>query len=260
MAELITEHTDSEKRVSVTFHKNQMVGGDKKYATVKRNTATLENIIAAVKKNNPLVSETIIRMMATEFKIAMLQRLNAGEAVNVLDLGVMYLTSRGSVDSQNPTVDDVPEIGIAFTPSKEAKDAVTKLFVDSVSTENTAPTIKCFIDLYTEKAGNVATEGMPMQISGIRLKIAGDDERTGVFFAPVLEDGTMESNDTLWIKATHIFQNTPKSLSLILPAELKAGTSWFVAIRTSNAHGKREIKSVRETVSDQPIRIVAAEK
>lgn len=260
MAELITEHTDSEKRVSATFHKNKMVGGDKKYATVKRNTATLENIIAAVKKNNPLVSETIIRMMATEFKIAMLQRLNAGEAVNVLDLGVLYLTSRGSVDSMSPTVEDVPEIGIAFSPSKEAKDAVTNVFVDSVASENTAPAIKQFTDLYTEIIGNEVTEGMPMQISGARLKIAGDNARTGVFFAPALEDGTMESNGTLWIRAGHVFQNTPKNISLILPAELKAGTSWFVVIRTSSAHGNREIKSVRESVSEQPIMIVAAEK
>lgn len=258
MAELITEHVDSEKRVSATFHKNHMVDGDKKYAVVKRNTATFENVIATVKKNCPLISESVIRMLATEFKIAILQKLQTGEAVNIFDLGVLYLTSRGSVDAQNPTVDDVPEFGIGYIPSREAKQSVANVFVDSVSTESTSPAIKQFTDLFTGRCGTEATEGNPMQISGSRLKIAGDSRRTGVFFAPVLEDGTICSDENTWIKASRVFHNMPKNISLILPPELKAGSSWFVVIWTSSSHGNKEIKSVRESISALPISIVSA--
>lgn len=260
MGELITKHEDSEKRVSATFHKNCMLDGDKKYATVKRNTATLENVIATVRKNNPLVSETIIRMMAAEFKIAIIQKLRDGEAANILDLGVMYLNACGSVDAQEPTADDVPGIGIGFTPSKEAKDAVSGISVDSVLDENTAPAIKQFTDLYTETSGVLASEGMPLGISGERLKIAGDSGQTGVFFAPMLEDGTMGIDKTAWVRASHVFQNKPKSLSLILPPELKAGTSWFVIIRTACSHGSRVNKTVREGVSARPLTVIPAEK
>ena len=42
-------------------------------------------------------------MLATEFKIAMLEKLRAGEVVNLFDLGVMYLTATGSIDAQSPT-------------------------------------------------------------------------------------------------------------------------------------------------------------
>lgn len=259
MSELITEHFDSEKRVSATFHKNCMVDGDKKYATVKRHTATLENVIATVKKNNPLVSENVVRMMATEFKIAILQKLKAGEAVNMFDLGVLYLNSRGGIDAQDPTLDDVPDIGIGFVPSKEAKEAVGGVFVGSIVAESTAPAIRGFADLFTGQDGSEMTEGMPLQISGERLKIAGDMERTGVFFAPVMADGTMNSDEGLWVRAAHVFQNKPKTVSLILPPELKAGTSWFVIIRTSCSHGKREIKSVREAVSALPLNVVPIE-
>lgn len=258
MAELITNHSDSEKRVSATFHKNCMLDGDKKYATVKRNTATLENVIATVKKNNPLLSETVIRMMATEFKIAFLQKLQAGEAVNIFDLGIVYLTSRGSIDAQDPTINDVPGIGIGFIASKEAKESVSGIFVDAVSAENTVPAIRQFTDLFTGQSGGKATEGMPVRISGDRLKIAGDGGRTGVFFAPVLEDGTMGSDESVWVKASHVFQNMPKNVSLILPPELKAGTSWFVVIRTSSSHGNKKIKSVRESVSALPLSVVSA--
>ena len=258
MSELITEHSDSEKRVSATFHKNCMVDGDKKYATVKRNTATLENVIAVVKKNNPLVSETIIRMMATEFKIAILQKLREGEAVNVLDLGILYLNSHGGIDAQDPTVDDVPDLGLGFAPSKEAKSSVADVLVDSVATENTAPAIRQITDLFTERVGCEATEGMPVQISGERLRVAGDGIRTGVFFAPVMADGTVGSDEAAWVRATHVFQNMPKTISLILPPQLKAGSSWFVVIRTSSSHGKREVKSVREAVSALPLTVIPA--
>ena len=258
MGELITQHEDSEKRVSATFHKNVLVDGDKKYATVKRNTATLENLIAVVKKNNPLVSETVIRMLATEFKIAAIEKLRAGEAVNLFDLGVMYLTATGSIDAQSPTAADVPGIGIGFTPSKEAREAVSGVSVGNILAEGSAPLIKQFTDLYTEQAGNEVTEGMPMLIAGERLKVGGDGERTGVFFAPVLESGEMSGDEASWVKAAHVFRNMPKSLSLILPPELKAGTSWFVVVRTSSARGGRQIKSVREGVSERPLTVVAA--
>lgn len=258
MSELITEHLNSEKSVNATFHKNCMVDGDKKYATVKRNTATLENVIAVVKQNNPLVSETIIRMMATEFKIAVLQKLGNGEAVNVFDLGIMYLNSRGGIDAQDPTVEDVPDLGIGFVPSKEAKSSVAGVFVGGVVAENTDPAIRQFTDLFTGQTGHEATEGMPLQVSGERLKIAGDSNRTGVFFAPVKTDGSMNSDEQTWVKASHVFQNMPKTISLILPPELKAGTSWFVVVRTSSSHGKREVKSVREATSARPLAIVSA--
>ena len=52
----------------------------------------------------------------------------------------------------------------------------------------------------------------------------------------------------------------PKTISLILPPQLKAGTSWFVVIRTSSGHGKREVKSVRETVSALPLTVIPAEE
>ncbi len=259
MSELITEHLNSEKHVNATFHKNCMVDGDKKYATVKRKTATLENVIATVKENNPLVSETIIRMMATEFKIAVLQKLKDGEAVNVFDLGIMYLNSRGGIDAQDPTVEDVPNLGIDFIPSKEAKSSLVGLFVGSVVAENTDPMIRQFTDLFTGQAGHEATEGMPFQVSGERLKIAGDSSRTGVFFAPVMADGSMNGDEGAWVRASHVFQNMPKTISLVLPPELKAGTSWFIVIRTSSSHGKREVKSVREAVSALPLTVIPAE-
>ncbi len=41
MAELITEHTGSTKTVNVTVRKSHIIDGEKQFATVNRNTATL---------------------------------------------------------------------------------------------------------------------------------------------------------------------------------------------------------------------------
>ena len=222
MAELITEHTGSTKTVNVTVRKSHIIDGEKQFATVNRNTATLENIIAAVHKNNPLISENIIRTVATEFKIAMLEKLQNGEGLNLFDLGTLYLTSKGSIESENPTAEDVPAFGVGFTPSKTAKFSVSDIEIDSLEKAETSPSIASFTDLSTNKNGFEITEGGGMKISGERLKIAGNNDATGVFLAPALESGKIDENEENWKKVSRLFRNFPKDLSFLLPEDAKS--------------------------------------
>lgn len=258
MAELITEHTGSIKTVNVTVHANPIMDGDKKYATVNRNTATLENLIAHVHENNPLISENIIRTVATEFKIAMIQKLKNGEALNVFDLGTMYLTSKGSIDSENPTIEDVPSFGIAFTPSKTAKFSVSDVEIDSISTANTMPTIGNFTDLSTNETGFKITEGGGMKISGTKLKIAGNSDKTGVFFAPALQDNSMDYDETKWKRVSRLFRNYPKELSFFLPSGVEAGSKWYVVIRTASMWGTRISTKIKSYAGENPVEIISA--
>ena len=258
MTELITEHTGAKKTVNITVHKHHIVSGDQQYATVNRNTASLENLIAAVHKNNPLIPETIIRLMATEFKIVMVQKLNSGEGFNCFDLGILYLTSKGSIESENPSAEDVPAFGVAFTPSKTARYSVSGIEIDSLTKADTLPAIGSFKDLSTNKSGLEITEGGGMQICGQRLKIAGDTEQTGIFFAPVQEDGSIDADETKWHRVSKVFRNFPKDLSFFLPDELTAGSKWFVVLRSCSTWGTRTSNSLKTAVSENPITIISA--
>ena len=258
MAELITEHTGSTKTVNVTVRKSHIIDGEKQFATVNRNTATLENIIAAVHKNNPLISENIIRTVATEFKIAMLEKLQNGEGLNLFDLGTLYLTSKGSIESENPTAEDVPAFGVGFTPTKTAKFSVSDIEIDSLEKAETSPSIASFTDLSTNKNGFEITEGGGMKISGERLKIAGNNDATGVFFAPALESGKIDENEENWKKVSRLFRNFPKDLSFLLPEDAKAESKWFIVVRTASSWGSRTTSSLKTSISKNPISVVSA--
>ena len=258
MNELITNHVDSNKHVNVTVHRSAFSNGEKKYALVNRNTASLENLIAVVHQNNPLLSESVIRMVATEFKIAIQQKLKAGEAVNVFDMGTLYLTAKGGIDSQEPTSGDIPQLGVAFTPSKTAKESVVNIEIDTAVMADTNPAIGTFTDLSTNITGFEMTQNMPMKITGDRLKIIGDSQFAGIYFAPVLESGKINSDETAWIKVDKIFKNSPKELSFIIPSHLVPDSNYFVIIRTFGGRGNKANKTLKSSIGTNPVKINVA--
>lgn len=249
MKELITKHADNEEsRVNVTVHENALSKKNTLYAKVDRNVATLENLIATVHKNNPIVSETIVRMIATEFKIAITEKISQGQAVNIFDVGILFLTARGGVESTNPTPQDIPPLGLCFTPSEFAKDSISLVEINEANLANTNPVITEICDTFTGKTDWTLSIGKALEVRGSRLRIAGDKNKTGVYFAPALSTGEIDRDETKWKRVSRLSRNEPKTLSFYLPEGLASGT-WFIIIRTSYVNGKRTAKTIHEVMS-----------
>jgi hypothetical protein len=102
------------------------------------------------------------------------------------------------------------------------------------------------VDEATGREDELMTRGNILTINGEGLKIQGDEERkdlVGVFF--LLESGVP-------IKASVIALNKPRTLKVLVPAELKKGESYRLAVETQSAvrSGGTLVKKVRDLRSE----------
>ena len=242
--------------VNVTVHKNVLKNDGSTYAKVKRATADMGNVIAAVLKKTKVFDEASLVAASMLFKEAALELISQGTSVNLLELGTLYPSAPGGIRSANPTESEIPPLSLGFTPSKDALDAVAKAEVASASLSDTSPSIGTIEDLSTHRTDHSVTAGSPVRITGNRLKIAGNPGSTGLYLAPLSEEGSADETEADWIRAADesFFRNTDRYLELILPESLASGQRCALIIRTAASGGKLN-KTVRELRYGTPLTV-----
>lgn len=244
--------------VNVTVHKNHLKkDAAASYAKVKRNKAGLGAVVQEALKNSSTLKLDGMMAAALLLKQAILALLQLGHAVDVLNLGTFYLTASGNIESDNPDVTAIPDISLGFTPSEEALRAVSGVVVDTATREETEPVIEQVEDRFTYKTGDTLTAGKTAMIHGRNLRIAGNENEVGVFFA-LETDGNYDTSGNGWIqvKESELGTNLPKTLDFNLPAGLQSGKKYRLIIKTaSSARGKRINKTVRTIVYDKVITV-----
>ena len=201
--------------VNVTVHKNYLRNDDTSYARVQRTTASMSHVIATALKDSSYFREEDLVAAQMLFKRTVLSLLEQGTAVNLLELGVLYPTARGSIRSENPSVTDIPTLALGFIPAAEALAAVQKADIATAQVAECTPVINLVEDLSTHKSDCTLTANMPARIAGRRLRIAGAQEETGLFFAPQQANGTIDEDGVDWIRIadSRFFKNTASSFA-----------------------------------------------
>ena len=100
---------------------------------------------------------------------------------------------------------------------------------------------------FKEEKTDSISKGYTVQIKGDRLKVAGNEESTGLFFAPCDAEGKKDEDRANWvhIRPSSSMENTAKTLCVNLPADMKEGT-YRLIVSTAFGAGKRLNKSVRD--------------
>ena len=241
--------------VNVTIHKNYLKEDDSTYARVQRTTAGMNNVIATILTHTKVFDEASLVATVMLFKTAILELLSQGISINLFELGTLYPSAQGNISSSNPNLSDIPSLTLGFTPSQEALEAVSKADISMAKIEDSAPQISEIEDLSTHKSDCTVTAGKPIRITGRRLKIAGEDEKVGLFFAPQNDEGKIDESESDWIKADgeSFFKNTQTYLELILPETLASGKKYTLVIKTASGRGKVVNKTVRKLVYEKTI-------
>lgn len=243
-----TDFSDNGKVVNVTLHKNHLMDDDSSFAKVKRNTANAANLIAVIKEmSSSKIDEGYLMYCAGLFKKAALMKLKQGEAVNIFDLGTIYRTACGSIKGSDPSASDVPEFSVGFTPSDLAKEAVKDITVNVAVKEETHPVINTVTDFATGQETHALTPGSAVSIKGERLRIAGESDTIGFYFAPETENGSYDMTNA--VKVPVLVKNFPTELSFMLPAGLQEGKSYYLVIKTASGKGAKVNKTIRTGVS-----------
>lgn len=243
--------------VNVTIHKNYLKEGDNSYAKVQRTTAGMDNVIATILNHTKVFDEASLVATVMLFKEAILELLALGAAINLFELGTLYPCAQGNIPSSNPNISEIPNLSLGFTPSQEALKAVSKADISMAKPEETLPQISRIEDLSTHKTDCTITAGQPVRITGRNLRIAGDEEQVGLYFAPQNDNGKINDNEAEWLKIddSSFFKNTHTYQELILPATLESGKSYFIVIRTASGHSKTINKTIKEMIYDIPVKV-----
>ncbi|MCM1321348.1 MAG: DUF4469 domain-containing protein [Bacteroides sp.] len=243
------------EKVNVTMRTVFLREKDVAYAKVQRNTAYIGNIIDKVLEKSKVLDRETLLYAAGMLRNGVVDLLKAGKSVDILELGVMYLKPRGGMASENPGIDDVPNMKLAFTPSELALAAVKDVSVAADITGSNDPVINEVFDLRTRSSGTELSAGQSVRVRGSRLKVAGDGEETGVFLVPCLEGEPSESDSAKWIHIAEsdLIDNTSSVLMFNVPADT-AGTFKLV-VKTAYGSGNRVNKTVRTGTFDKILSI-----
>lgn len=235
--------------LSVTLRRNQFGTDEKSFVgRVTRNTLTLENLIASLSEKNSGVDSYMIEHVAGLLGDEILAACRNGNAVDVLGLGIMYISVAGSVSGENPGEASIPGFKLNFTPSASAQKAVDSLKVDKVVIADSSPAIDSIINTFNQNEERSLFKGKAVKITGLRLKLSV--EGSGIWFAPVDDGGNVIKDESEWVKVDMqtLSCNLPKTLEFYVPDDISA-SEYKIVIRTRFCTGDKELKSLVSAVS-----------
>lgn len=245
--ENISTLENSSSILSVTLHENNFTKDGTYYATVSRNTATFKNILSEIAEDNKGMDPFMLQYAAILIQKKILKMLEQGKAVNVLDLGTMYIAMKCNAKGKS----DVSENGsfyIKFTPTALANEAISSLSVDKIVYADGSPEITSIKDLSNVESVGSLSKGKPCRVTGSRLKLGGDG--WGIYFAPIDSDGKLNTDETSWVKVNEsdIFRNKPSELNFFVPHSI-AEDNYQIVLRTAYLGKDKSRKTMVETVS-----------
>lgn len=252
MATNVLNYDAHGNKITVQLHANPFGGTtDSYYGRVLRDKVTFSNQLASIARTNTAgINQYLMVTSAGLLSDEVLNALKAGKAVEVLDLGVLYVQPGGMVSGKNPKTSDITKFKIKFESSDKLNDVVSSLSANQVVIMDGLPKINAITDLHTGSAAGTLTAGKPASISGSKVKILG--AAAGLYFAPVDADGEAVSDESEWVAVPpqSIFHNYPSRLEFSVPDTLTAGARYRIVIRTSYTSGKTERRSPATVYSD----------
>lgn len=231
MSTINSSFNKAESLVSVTLHRSAFSKNGENYGKVTRNTVTLENLIASIIEENRGLDPYMVQHSAVLLQQQILKMLQQGNAVNILDLGFMYIALKGTIKGDKPNAADLPNFAVKFTPSALANEALKTLQVDKVVLADTSPQINVISNTWTGSE-NTVTSGKTCRITGSRLKLGGD--LFSVNFHQLNTDGSIDKTKApVPVDPARITKNTPGILEFYVPEGLFTDASYSIAIETS---------------------------
>ena len=248
MNEKISELEKGSNTVSVTLQENTLTGDGTYFARVSRNVASFKNIVAEIAEENKGIDPHLLQYAAILIQKKMLGMPENGKAVNMLDLGTLFISMKCKARSRHDA-ERKGKFVLKFAPSETAEEALKNLSVDKVLYADASPEIVAVENLSPKAEGDSLTAGQPARITGSRLKVGG--EGAGIYFAPCDENGTPSSDEGSWLRVdeTEVFRNMPSELNIFVPQGIEPGKTYRIIVRTQYLPNGRSRKGMLEAES-----------
>ena len=219
---------------------NNAFNPDNYVVRVPRDTVSVNGVVSEIAAGYPSIDPYVILHSLELVKAKTLELLQQGRAVDIMELGTMYLKPTGTVTRDNPQVSDLPALSLQFTPSAATKQAIAEVSSNSFMINDSAPEVQAVLD-YNYKEEGVITPGGFIRITGAKMKVAIEDggrryyDNNGIWFVPDMGDGTPNPDTSTWIEvaAASVITNYPKKIECFVPSNVIAGSYYFIRIETT---------------------------
>jgi len=207
----------------------------------------ISNLSALIADRHSGVEPAMISFVARLLHEETMRQLNEGKSVEVLGLGTVYITTKGSMKGLKPSIADVPKMVLKFRPSKEAKAKIKNIDGCLIVPITIVPVINIVEDMKTKDTTGNIKKGSVIKITGKRLRVEGNDSSVGLFF--VKDSGTRINVDK-----SLIIRNEPATLEVILPSDLEVGT-YTIEVVNQGRFKDEFSRTIRKGVSEFTVKV-----
>ena len=247
--EIKTTFNGKDGNGGLTLYANPFGTGKKFYGRFERDVLSMENLVSRVQQKNPGADEIIINTGISYIKREILAALKEGKAVNLLDLGELYIAATGSAASESKADCSDLSLTVKFSASQVLREAIANVSIGKIMLSDTTPAITKIFNWFTGEETTTLSAGKNVILEGKRLKLGSED--SGLYLAPVDEKGDCTDEESAWIDCTDLVrQNTPKKIDFYLPAEASTGTAYRIVLKSNYVNGTTKRKEPLYTYSE----------
>ena len=224
--------------LNVNLQKNTLLDDGSLFARVVNRTATVKGALSSIKEDGMSEKEvSLMRHYLKVYEAKLLQLLEMGYAVKVMDLGTLRIKHSGSI-ATTAEGQALSNFTVAFTPTDKTKEAVAEIACDTASVPDYSPSLEVVTDLASGAENSSVTPGGAVRVTGSRLKI-GETADDTLYFVPQTSAGADEPDTSQWIAvdSSSIFRNKPTELNFFAPTSLSSGASYRIRVSTTYAGG-----------------------
>ena len=234
---LQTSFSNTEAKGRITLFRNYFDGGNGYYGRFNRNTVTMRTLIARIQARKAGTNELNVQEIAGFLKEEILAALRNGEAVNIMDLGTLFIATRGTYDGSSfVAAGGRPPLQVKFTPSGLTQGTVDNIRIEDVRLSDTAMRIQSVLDRYTGEENCIMTVGKEVSLKGELLKVGGTD--SGVFLSPVDGNGNASQDRSTWLRCERLTRNGNGELSFYVPDSAVPEAGYRILVRSQFSRSK----------------------
>lgn len=223
-------------------------------ARVPRRTVTADQILDLVAAHNQGIDRYQVGHAMELLKKEILEQAELGFAVDIMDICKLYIAPTSAVKSLTPESELVTGFEARFTVNESLKEKLKGVSASVSAVIGSLPQIS-----QVENPVDGSTDGklkatFSVRLKGYKLKVGG--ESGGIFFAPLLEDGSVNDDESAWLKVPDEFitKNTERYLEFYIPRNIETGKKYYLVVRTS-VRGNKELKSPVTGYSKIPVTV-----
>lgn len=249
MEEIKTSFNGKDGSGGLTLYANPFGTGKKFYGRFERDVLSMENVVSRVRQKNPGADEIIIHTSISYVKREILEALKEGKAVNLMDLGELYIAVTGSSASDSKADCADLSLSVRFSSSQLLRETIANVSIGKIMFSDTAPAISKIFNWFTGEESTTLTAGKNVILEGKRLKLGSED--SGVYLAPANEKGEVPDDEAAWIDCTSLVrQNSPKKIDFYLPETTSSGSRYRIVVKSNYVNGTIKRKEPVYTYSD----------